>query len=148
MRDRAASPFRSLNGAGRKHTGFGMRPIIPASRVSDGRAIYIDPRWLTLTTQVRKQRGNRCEACGEKDARLHCDHIIELKDGGEPFSPGNVQLLCSACHGKKTAKTKQVRQWTSKQASLRAAYESALLDAEGQDGSPKASAGGKVNKRA
>jgi 5-methylcytosine-specific restriction endonuclease McrA len=30
------------------------------------------------------------------------DHIVGLRDGGEPFELTNLQTLCGSCHGKKT----------------------------------------------
>ncbi|MFW9626860.1 MAG: HNH endonuclease [Sulfurospirillum sp.] len=32
------------------------------------------------------------------------DHIIELRDGGEPLSLENIQCMCSPCHNRKSAK--------------------------------------------
>jgi 5-methylcytosine-specific restriction endonuclease McrA len=34
------------------------------------------------------------------------DHIIPLKDGGEPFSFSNLQSLCHMHHGQKTEQDK------------------------------------------
>ena len=30
------------------------------------------------------------------------DHVKELKDGGDPWDPDNLQTLCKECHAKKT----------------------------------------------
>lgn len=34
--------------------------------------------------------------------RIYGDHIRELRDGGQPFDPSNIQLLDAGCHNTKT----------------------------------------------
>ena len=45
-----------------------------------------------------QQTGRRCQQCGSND-RIECDHVIP--GGGSHIS--NLQILCRACHGAKTA---------------------------------------------
>lgn len=47
-----------------------------------------------------------CEQCEQEGRQLVMavivDHIIELKDGGLPFSEDNAMSLCRSCHKRKT----------------------------------------------
>lgn len=62
--------------------------------------------------------GNKCSKCrlhpydivdGEpKGGKLEVDHILPLIDGGG-FELENLQLLCTACHGEKTARENSER---------------------------------------
>ena len=38
--------------------------------------------------------------------RLFADHIVELRDGGNPFELANGQALCGSCHTIKTMQAK------------------------------------------
>jgi 5-methylcytosine-specific restriction endonuclease McrA len=46
-------------------------------------------------------RDKVCVKCGSEDG-LAVDHILPYKLGGASFKAGNLQLLCRACHLKKT----------------------------------------------
>lgn len=70
--------------------------------------IYQSRQWRELVASIKRLRGNRCEVCGSSH-RVAGDHVIELKDGGEPFDPRNVQLLCHAHHQAKTAEARRAR---------------------------------------
>jgi 5-methylcytosine-specific restriction enzyme A len=74
--------------------------------------IYASPRWRKFIAAIKAARGPYCQGRDHQGNRhvalLNGDHIIELKDGGEPFDPRNIQLLCQSCHNKKTAR-EQVR---------------------------------------
>jgi len=65
--------------------------------------------------EVIAQRGRQCEnpACKTPDRargqRLYGDHVVELRDGGELLDKANVQILCAACHGRKTADARRQR---------------------------------------
>ena len=63
--------------------------------------LYSSKAWLSLMSRIKRLRGNHCERC-EAKGRLVGDHIVELKDGGAPLDPANVQLLCWSCHTIKT----------------------------------------------
>lgn len=79
--------------------------IISTSRVPELprviERLYSSTQWLALMATLRRQRGNACAHCGSK-GRTVGDHIVELKDGGAPLDPSNVQLLCWPCHTTKT----------------------------------------------
>ena len=67
--------------------------------------------------------GGRCERCGESDARLlEVDHAVKRLKRFDPFGPKWAmrfddwrwelevcQLLCSACHARRTAKQRAAR---------------------------------------
>ena len=66
-------------------------------------SIYSDPRYLAFRAAVIQRAGFRCEhvengiRCTRSRAgghRMMADHIVELKDGGAPFDPGNGQCFC------------------------------------------------------
>jgi len=64
---------------------------------------YISPEWRSLSRAVVQERGNRCEDCGRTGCRLFVDHVVELRDGGEPLDRANLRVRCGTCHGAKTA---------------------------------------------
>src|SRR5262245_11032856 len=72
---------------------------------------YKSAAWGSLVRHLTKTRGKRCEGCGRAHVRLYADHIVERVDGGADLDPGNVQLLCGSCHGKKTAKARAERRF-------------------------------------
>ena len=53
----------------------------------------------------------RCQACG-RAGRLEVDHITPLDDGGAPYEPANLQVLCRICHFAKTKRENQARRGT------------------------------------
>ncbi|NBN78690.1 HNH endonuclease [Microvirga tunisiensis] len=65
-------------------------------------SIYQSAEWRKFAADIKRQRGGACEVCGSRN-RVIADHIVELKDGGEPFNPQNIQLLCHPHHQAKTA---------------------------------------------
>jgi 5-methylcytosine-specific restriction enzyme A len=66
--------------------------------------IYSDPRFKAFRTTVCRRAGYRCEyvdpatqlRCRKAapEHRVVADHIVELKDGGDPFDPSNGQCHC------------------------------------------------------
>lgn len=68
---------------------------------------YLTPAHKEWRRQVIKQSGGRCEDCGRTGVRLFADHVIELKDGGDPLGQGRA--LCQSCHGLKTAAERNKR---------------------------------------
>lgn len=83
------------------------RRVKPPSKVGD--PFYSSVAWRRLLDQLIKARGRRCERCGRthdadgEPIRVFGDHIKELRDGGAPLDPSNIQLLDSSCHMAKTA---------------------------------------------
>jgi 5-methylcytosine-specific restriction protein A len=72
---------------------------------------YRTQDWTRLARDIKRQRGSCCEACGMPHANLIADHVIELKDGGAPLDPLNIQIMCHACHNAKTARERSARRW-------------------------------------
>lgn len=71
-----------------------------------------DPHYQTAAHRdwanaVKERAGWKCESCGAAGVKLYADHVIEIKDGGDPFGPGKA--LCAPCHGRKTADEKARR---------------------------------------
>ena len=51
-----------------------------------------------------------CKSCSRRMVPLpaqHVDHIIPIKDGGDPLSWDNLQALNARCHNKKSAKERR-----------------------------------------
>lgn len=71
-----------------------------APKVAD--PFYLSVEWRRLVARLKRERGARCERCGS-DHRLIGDHVVERRDGGAELDPANVELLCQACHNRKTA---------------------------------------------
>lgn len=69
---------------------------------------YQSREWRELVATLKRERGNCCARCGSRH-RVIGDHIIELKDGGAPLDPSNIELLCQAHHNAKTAEAKARR---------------------------------------
>lgn len=84
-----------------------VRTALPPPKVADD--FYSSPEWRKLIGQIIRERGRACEVCGSRDGRIYGDHIKELRDGGAPLDPSNVQLMCASCHGLKTHKAKLAR---------------------------------------
>ena len=69
---------------------------------------YLSSAWRDLVARLKRERGNWCEKCGSPK-RIIGDHKVERKDGGADLDPANVELLCHACHQRKTAEARKAR---------------------------------------
>lgn len=66
------------------------------------RPVLKTARWKVLRAQILERDGFRCRICGDR-RRLEVDHITPVReDPGKSFDPSNLQVLCAACHSKKT----------------------------------------------
>jgi 5-methylcytosine-specific restriction protein A len=73
-------------------------------------SFYQSPEWRALRAAVVAERGRRCERCGAvPTGRIHCDHVVELIDGGAPLDRRNIVLLCVPCHNRKTSDMRRGR---------------------------------------
>jgi len=70
---------------------------------------YTSKEWRDLVAEIRRERGARCEDCGDTRSRIIGDHVHELRDGGALLEKANIRLLCLPCHNKKTAQVKARR---------------------------------------
>lgn len=60
------------------------------------------PRWRSLRMQALDRDGWACVQCGER-RRLECDHIEPVRTRPDlSFTLSNLQILCGACHTRKT----------------------------------------------
>ena len=76
-----------------------------------GKAIYTSSRWLRLREQYVAQNP-LCEDClsrGIVTEGNDVDHIVEIKDGGDPFDIKNLRHLCTSCHRHKTGQEMRKR---------------------------------------
>jgi 5-methylcytosine-specific restriction protein A len=63
---------------------------------------YREWRRLVVTRAHGRCQDPNC-ATSTRRTRLFADHIVELRDGGEPFDPANGLAVCGSCHSRKTA---------------------------------------------
>lgn len=90
-----------------------LRIAAPPAKVAA--SIYATAEYAAWRRIVIKRAEGRCQALtcqapGRRASRLFADHVVELRDGGDPFDPGNGQALCGACHTHKTAIARAARQ--------------------------------------
>ncbi len=59
-------------------------------------------RWKALRLEALRRDGFQCVQCGAR-GRLECDHVVPVRQAAErAFDLTNLQILCPACHGRKT----------------------------------------------
>jgi 5-methylcytosine-specific restriction protein A len=79
--------------------------------------VYGTPEFQAWRTSVIERAGYRCEAIdngyrcsrAKPKHRMYADHIIELRDGGQPFDLNNGQCLCASHHELKTMQARARR---------------------------------------
>jgi 5-methylcytosine-specific restriction enzyme A len=96
-----------------------LRPRLATINTRFGRQVtagvdhsfYGTPEWRLLRREVIKAAGGRCQwdGCGRAEPRMHCDHIIEVTDGGSALDRSNLWCLCQTHHNSKTADEKAFR---------------------------------------
>ena len=59
-------------------------------------------RWQLVRLRVFERDGWRCVRCG-RAGRLECDHVVPLREGGDPWDKAGLQTLCRGCHIAKSA---------------------------------------------
>ena len=79
------------------------RPVRARARPSKERAHYLTSDWQARRLRILVRDAYRCRSCHElcHGKAAHVDHILPLEDGGTD-SDINLQVLCDACHGRKT----------------------------------------------
>jgi hypothetical protein len=77
--------------------------------------IFRTEQYAVWRNAVCERAGFRCEwvdggiPCGRSEQRMFADHIIERRDGGEPYDMANAQCLCGRHHTLKTNIEKRKR---------------------------------------
>jgi 5-methylcytosine-specific restriction protein A len=87
---------------------LGRMPALVAAAPKVALPFYQSVEWRTLVRAIKAERGAFCERCGSNKG-LIADHVIELRDGGEPLDAANVELLCGKHHGAKTSAARAAR---------------------------------------
>ena len=67
-------------------------------------------RWKPLRDAILERDNYTCQVCGRRGIALiaEVDHIQPLHQGGDPYSPANLQAICrSPCHFEKTARERR-----------------------------------------
>lgn len=84
------------------------RRVKPPAKVAA--PFYGSSEWKALREAVVAERGAQCEnpRCRRRGF-VYLDHRVEIRDGGAPLDRSNLQLLCSPCHGAKTAQSRAAR---------------------------------------
>jgi 5-methylcytosine-specific restriction enzyme A len=80
-------------------------------------AIYDTPDFRAWRAKVVERAAYRCEAIdngqrctkAQPQHRMYADHIVELRDGGQPFDLNNGQALCASHHELKTSAVRRLR---------------------------------------
>jgi 5-methylcytosine-specific restriction enzyme A len=76
-----------------------------------GSSIYKKRAWRAIRLAALRRAGWKCQirlnGCTERATQG--DHIVELEDGGEPFSLSNTQAACRACNVAKGNKARDAR---------------------------------------
>lgn len=70
-----------------------------------GKSIYNTAKWRH-TRRAQLSRESLCK-CGAIATDVH--HRVDLADGGDPWSPGNLESLCHSCHSKVTRREQMAR---------------------------------------
>ena len=70
---------------------------------------YSTARWKRVRKIALVRDNGLCQRCETTNAEM-VDHIVEIKDGGEPYVLDNLQSLCNRCHAIKTKEEEAKRQ--------------------------------------
>ena len=86
-----------------------QRPSRIAQPVKVADEFYRSPEWRDARAECVARYFGFCSKCPRRPSRLFVDHIVELKDGGEPLAQSNLEPLCGSCHSLKTARVRGER---------------------------------------
>lgn len=75
------------------------------TKTADERAFYGSRRWKAVRAQHRERHPlcAECERNGRVTAGELVDHIVPMREGGDPWDSANHQTLCNECHQRKRA---------------------------------------------
>ena len=74
----------------------------------EGRKIYRSARWRTIREFVLARDGFACNRCNRRSG-LEVDHRLPISQGGHPWDPANLQVLCRGHHITKTKEEREIR---------------------------------------
>jgi len=57
--------------------------------------------WKDKAKEIYRRDNFTCQKCGVKNRKLHCHHILGVKEGKKLFDNNNLITLCEECHSKK-----------------------------------------------
>lgn len=81
------------------------------SSFSENTSFYHSTPWRKLTKAFLKSHPLcQCDECKLRIVPLpaeHSDHIVPIKDGGDPLAWDNLQALNRRCHNRKSAKERR-----------------------------------------
>ena len=89
------------------HSTIKHKVLTPKRDRRNGK-FYDSARWRRVSIKQRT-KFPMCSSCEDKGITMeahHADHIVEIEDGGSPYSLSNLKSLCRSCH---TTKTNLVR---------------------------------------
>ena len=75
-------------------------------RNKDRKKFYNSTEWQKLRVGVLKYEPI-CRVCKHKEAQA-VDHICPIAQGGGQLDKENLQPICNSCHGRKTAREKEI----------------------------------------
>jgi 5-methylcytosine-specific restriction endonuclease McrA len=96
---------------------------------SRGRTYRKTWRWIQLAIELKATLPRVCTICNRYlDPDLHpnhkhaatVDHITELQDGGDPYDPSNLTLVCRSCNSSKGNRNQRRRRQDQFRAKARA----------------------------
>jgi 5-methylcytosine-specific restriction endonuclease McrA len=80
------------------------------------REYYASPEWKQKKTRIIRQRGHRCERCGNDQLDLQLHHLTYARFRNEHDE--DLQLLCRSCH----EKADRVREENTRYANAKETY--------------------------
>ena len=83
-----------------------IRERQPFQREESNHQFYNTRRWRNVSRIYREKNPlcEKCKAAGRVTASAFTDHIVRVKDGGDPYNDTNLQALCAPCHNSKSGK--------------------------------------------
>jgi 5-methylcytosine-specific restriction endonuclease McrA len=70
-------------------------------------------RYLTVCEEIRRERGEFCEACGVPSRHMH--HVIPVSEtrihSELVYEPANILILCDDCHALMHPLIRNISEW-------------------------------------
>ena len=65
---------------------------------SEKNAFRRSKEWKEFRKKLIEERGQNCEVCGKKTARLQCHHADDSLENYKNLDPSKFFLVCALCH--------------------------------------------------